>query len=248
MGEVNKYGLSRYIPAGVASQVRRECGFGCVVCGKSVVDYEHIDPEFADAHSHEPGRIALLCGGCHDNVTRRIWSKEKIRQARANPFCKKKGFSWGGLDTGLDVPGISFGNNFATNIGPIFQIDDTVLFGTLPPEEPGAPFRLTARFFDEESRPTMQIVDNEWKLNVGATWDFKHVGPRIKIHGANSKDRLELLIAGQGHIVIERMNFTFNGVTLMADRENFLFRSDTLGMRVFTDCSFHHHPFVLHTT
>lgn len=236
MGEANKHGLSRYITADVASQVRRECGFGCVLCGESVVDYEHIEPEFADARSHEPENIALLCDGCHGKVTRRIWSKEKVAEARKNPFCKKSGFSWGELDTGSRVPSFVFGSNLVTNVGPIFKIDDAVLFGTLPPEEPGSPFRVSAQFFDDQSQPIMKIVDNQWKLNSNKAWDFKHVGPRIHVRGTDQADRLDLLIAGRDTIVIERMRFTYHGISIEIDGPTFSVRNKVGGTQFFDSC------------
>ncbi len=50
----NKHGLSRTIPEDVKRQVRQACGFGCVCCGFAIVTYEHIEPEFHNAESHDP--------------------------------------------------------------------------------------------------------------------------------------------------------------------------------------------------
>ena len=51
---INKHGLPRTIPPDVKRAVRRACGFGCVICGLGIVDYEHVDPTFADALVHDP--------------------------------------------------------------------------------------------------------------------------------------------------------------------------------------------------
>jgi len=40
----NKFGLSRTIPEAIKSQIRRDDGYGCVVCGNALYQYEHIDP------------------------------------------------------------------------------------------------------------------------------------------------------------------------------------------------------------
>lgn len=61
MAEKNKYGLSRYVPSDVRRIVRQRCGFGCVICGLSLYDYEHFAPYFKDAKSHDPDGITLLC-------------------------------------------------------------------------------------------------------------------------------------------------------------------------------------------
>ena len=97
---MNKYGLSRAIPAQIKREVRQRCGFGCVVCGAGIIQYEHVEPEFHEAESHDADKIALLCPQCHAKVTTRIWSKDKIKQAMRNPICKKKGFTKEAFDLG----------------------------------------------------------------------------------------------------------------------------------------------------
>ena len=52
MAKENEHGLPRHIPADVARAVRQECGFGCVICGVALIQYEHFDPEFAEAREH----------------------------------------------------------------------------------------------------------------------------------------------------------------------------------------------------
>lgn len=65
MANTNKHGLSRNIPSAVRLKVRKRCGFGCVVCGSAVYDYEHFEPEFHDAKEHSASGIALLCPTDH---------------------------------------------------------------------------------------------------------------------------------------------------------------------------------------
>ena len=61
MDDTNKHGLSRYIPEAIKREVRQRCGFGCVICGFGFYDYEHFDPDFADAKFHDPNGMTLLC-------------------------------------------------------------------------------------------------------------------------------------------------------------------------------------------
>ena len=75
MGKKNKYDLNRDIPNLVKRQVRQSCGFGCVICGASIIDYEHVDPIFAEAKEHDPEKITLLCPQHHAKVTRGFLSK-----------------------------------------------------------------------------------------------------------------------------------------------------------------------------
>jgi hypothetical protein len=89
----NKYGLTRDIPAGVKRAVRRACGFGCVICGHAIIQYEHFNPPFAEAKEHNPEGMALLCGGCHDRKTRGFLSVSTVAQARQNPRAFQRGYA-----------------------------------------------------------------------------------------------------------------------------------------------------------
>lgn len=80
----NIHGLARDIPENVRRQVRQECGFGCVICGLAIIQYHHIDPEFVDAEIHDPKKIVLLCGSCHQRA-KDFWSKDLILKRSAKP-------------------------------------------------------------------------------------------------------------------------------------------------------------------
>ncbi len=89
----NKYGLKRSIPAEVKREVRKRCGFGCVICGNGIDDYEHVDPPFKDAKEHDPNGIALLCPNCHAKKTRGFGSANIVCNALKKPFCFSKGYT-----------------------------------------------------------------------------------------------------------------------------------------------------------
>ena len=57
----NKFELSRTIPEPIKRQIRQDSGFGCVICGLGIIQYEHVDPEFHLAKIHDPSKMTLLC-------------------------------------------------------------------------------------------------------------------------------------------------------------------------------------------
>lgn len=87
----NKYGLSRDIPESVKLRIRQHAGFGCVICGLGIVEYEHVDPEFKDAKVHDPEKMTLLCPICHTKATSGLFSKDRVKEAMEDPVCKRKG-------------------------------------------------------------------------------------------------------------------------------------------------------------
>jgi len=106
----NSHGLERRPSVEIRRQLRQEAGFGCVVCGMAIGDYEHIDPEFRDATEHNPDRMAFLCIQCHGKVTRKFWSKEKIWKAKTQPSALRIGYATEEFDIGCDWPKISIGS------------------------------------------------------------------------------------------------------------------------------------------
>ena len=155
----NEYGLSRDVPNDVAREVRQRSGFGCVVCSSAIYQYEHVDPPFVEARSHDPQGITLLCGGCHDRVTRKLLSKESVKAAMKNPAALKTGFSFGPFDFGGHHPAVLLGSVRAIRTSVIVQVFGEPVLSVAPPEAPHAPFRLSAQLKDREGKEILHIVE-----------------------------------------------------------------------------------------
>jgi hypothetical protein len=140
---LNKYGLSRVIPDPIKS-----CGFGCVNCGCAIYQYEHVDPLFSEAQEHNPDYMTLLCGGCHDHVTKKLLSKETIKFKMLNPKCKERGFSFGPFDLGITPPEIIIGTLKCKNVASLIKIYEDDIFTICPPSSPDLPFLINARLCD----------------------------------------------------------------------------------------------------
>jgi hypothetical protein len=144
----NRFGLSRKIPADVKFQVRKREGFGCVICGVGIIEYEHVDPEFRDAEVHDPLKITILCPTCHAKKTRGFLSVEAVKKAMLSPKCLEEGFSKEVLDIGTVSPKLVFaGANFQNCVYPL-MVEGKPLFMIQPPEIEKGPWRFSGRFFD----------------------------------------------------------------------------------------------------
>lgn len=174
----NAFGLSRDIPAAVAREVRQRCGFGCVVCGHAIYQYEHLEPPFPEAREHDPAGIVLLCGGCHDRRTRGFLSRESVIAAAAEPKAKQTGYSFGPFDLGTGPLEVQLGPCRIIRTPVLVDAFDTPLLRIDPPETEGAPFRLSARMFNSNGDEILRIVENEWQISQG-NWDVEVVGCRI---------------------------------------------------------------------
>lgn len=225
--DINKHGLSRNIPDPTKRKVRQRCGFGCINCGNAIYQYEHLDPEFADALKHDPDCIVLLCGACHDRVTRGLLSKETVKEKATKPKCKERGFSFGPFDIGNDPPEIVLGTIVARNAQTLIRICGNDVFAVRPPENNGGPFKLDARFFDADDRPILDIVENEWRSSSD-NWDVEISGARIAIRKALGKLALVLRAEPPRRLVIEQMDMVHKGIRVSC-REGTAFQAITPG-------------------
>jgi len=219
---VNKHGLSRHIPSEIRRTIRQGCGFGCVICGAALYQYEHINPEFQDAVAHDPARMALLCAQCHDKVTRRRLSKESVDAARKNPKCLQQGYTRDFLACGDN-------GEILLNLGPIVTIGckrilrilgDDVLWVN-PPEVPGGPARLNAMFQNAGGEAICEIVDNEIRVRK-TNWDVEIVGPELTIR--NGAGDIALVFRSEaGHSMrIERLRMRHRSVEVLIQKDGLL--------------------------
>lgn len=191
-GRINKYGLTDNIPPEVRRIVRRECGFGCVICGYAIAQYEHFDPPFEEAKEHNPSGIALLCGGCHDKKTRGFWSASKVAEARRSPITFKIGYSRNAFD--LKSPFVlRVGSSSFENVSTVVRTNEGERWFVIEePETEGGPVRLSVTFFDKNGLLSLEIQENEWRCFSGQ-WDTEVKGKTITVRHGPRDIALELL-------------------------------------------------------
>jgi hypothetical protein len=212
----NRYGLNRNIPAEVKRVVRQHDGFGCVVCGKAIYEYEHFDPEFAEAKFHDPVGIILLCTSCHAKKTRGFLSKETISIARKNPKCRQDGFSFEELDVGISVPEISVGNFRGINVDTLIEVFGTRILSISPPSEPGQPFAINALLTDRVGNIIFSIEENEWQSST-ENWDVETRGGRIVIRRQLGDIILAIRTSPPNKLIIERLDMYHRGVSISCE-------------------------------
>ena len=222
--EINKHGLSRYIPSEVKREVRRRSGFGCVVCGTAFgITYEHIDPPFKNAKQHKPQCMTLLCGSCQIKSTAKLLSKETIKYASAHPKSLQKSFSSDTLDIGRTHPEVVIGTLYAKETTNIIRVFGEPILCIDAPEQDGAPFSLSAVLTDRNENDILIIDENEWQ-NPTISWDVEVVGQHITIRRALRDILLVLRIDPPYRIVVERLDSYYDGLRLTC-REGQPFRA-----------------------
>lgn len=148
--------------------MRREAGFGCVICGNAFIEYEHIEPEFADAIEHDPNKMTVLCSNCNQKKRLRQISAAFVFRAKENPKANQIGHAkdyW--LDIGTDYRCIIGGNDFSYCFIPAIIDGLPLLWFETEINEPPT---LNFVFRNENNEIPLCISRNEIRIFSG-TWD-----------------------------------------------------------------------------
>ena len=214
----NKHNLSRTINSETKRQIRKECGFGCIICGFSIYVYHHIDPEFDEAISHDVDKIGLLCGKHHDMVHRGIYPTQFIKKMRLNPYCICNPSQYDYCIDPLSDIMIKVGNLSFINTKSIIHIDDVNILSINVPEEVGSPPIISAQFYDRNGLKVGWIENNEWYGNSSA-FDIDTKGSKIIIRSKLHSIDLELILSHPNIISIEKINMFFNGTSIVGTKD-----------------------------
>jgi hypothetical protein len=210
MSRVNCNGLKDYIPADVAREVRRRCNFGCLFCRSAIIEYDHFDPEFAEATEHNPDGIVALCGVHHTARGNGQISvnmvKERLLEFKNKAESSKYKFE---LDS---YPEILIGRARIRGVRKILEIDQKTILSFSPPESYGAPPLLNAMFYNQKGKLSAEIINNEWRA-YAHNWDVVVSGTTYTVKSNSRKVALKLMLL-EGKISITHMNLKFGSTKI----------------------------------
>jgi hypothetical protein len=235
MSGKNKNGLSRIIPNDIKRSIRQRNGFGCVICGNGIIQYEHVDPTFQNAFEHKIDNITLLCPQCHSKVTTGYWHKNKVKDAMQDPYCLKKGFSREFFDIGFHQPEIKIGGVHLNNCSIPIMIKNEPLIKFERPEIKNGPFLLSALFFDSQGNRSLSILQNEWISNT-SSWDFEIVGKTLTIREAKGEVCLRIEIESPRCLIITKLDMLFFDIQICADKDNLNIKWPSGSISSFRNC------------
>lgn len=209
---------SRNIPLPIQRQVRQRCGFGCVICGLPLYEYDHL-LGWSSVKRHVAEEITLLCDQHHREKTSGLLTAEEVNQASANPLNRQTGVSKPyDLHFTGDECRVVVGSNLFERRDPG---EGTALVPILVDGVPLLSFvlldghlLLSMLVFDEANIPVLKIQDNVLMYSV-SSWDIELVGRRLIIREAARQFLLDIRFEPPNEIFIERGRFLRNGVELL---------------------------------
>lgn len=218
----NKYGLTRSdLDAETKRLIRQKSKFGCVICRCGFYEYEHILPEFKDAAEHDPEKMCLLCGRCHNKVTKGQLSKETVVREYSNiqksPTTKKP---WESFDLNSQNIVIKIGSCTFKYAQEIIRFNDKTILAINPPEDNSCFPSVTGLFTNENGEEIFRIDKNEW---IGPTeyWDVETIGREIVIRRDKRQIALRIKINPPYELEIITLDIKINNCHLSCKNGSF---------------------------
>lgn len=218
--DINKHGLKRYIPSDVRQKIRQESGFGCVMCGCVLTDYEHIEPEWNDAKIHDPEKMTLLCVDCHARVTRKLISKKQVWAAKQNPKSLISGFVHDLLYIDTNNLEVHIGNSVSRNTRTILTIYGKPIIWFEQPTLKDEPSRLCAILYDDKNNQICFINRNQIVIKTNVK-DIKSESTELLVTFESGN---ELLFDREGDqsIKIKKLNSSYLNSSVRLTKEQSL--------------------------
>jgi hypothetical protein len=213
---------SRQIPEATKREVRKRCGFGCVVCGLPLYEYDHLIG-WSATHEHKAEEITLLCNKHHRERTSGLLPTEDVVRANEDPHNLRSGVSkpydlhLSGSECAIDIGSNVFD---AKDPGPGIEmvalaIDLTPLVGFALVD--GHLF-LNLNVSDENNELVISILENQLMYSI-SPWDIELVGRRLRVRERPRHFFLDILFDPPNFVRIERARFLRNGVEVLVRPE-----------------------------
>jgi hypothetical protein len=173
---------SRNVPLPIQREVRQRCGFGCVICGLPLYEYEHMKG-WANVQRHVAEEITLLCDQHHREKTGGLLPLEQVIAADQNPHNHRTGVSkpydlhFAGTECEISIGSNSFSAQLQEGalVVPLL-IDSSALFGFVFLD---GHLLLNVSFFDECNRQILAIINNQLVHSVDP-WDIQLVATKSR--------------------------------------------------------------------
>lgn len=208
----------RSIPLEIKREVRQRCGFGCVICGCPIYEYDHM-MDWAIYKRHIASEITLLCAQHHSEKTSGLLPIKKVLKANQKPH---------NLQNGISKP---YPLHFHGNQAHIGFGDDEITI-----QDPDAPFSQVILFlvynfplfecfikdnflnislilFDKQGNLILQIVENELTVKPD-NYDVYFKSNRLIVNERKKKILMEIEFNPPNKIIIRKGLFYYKNIEI----------------------------------
>ncbi|RSS77795.1 HNH endonuclease [Streptomyces sp. WAC06128] len=209
------------VPEPIKRQIRQRCGFGCVICGLPLYEYEHMS-EWSNVKRHDPDEMTLLCPTHHAEKTRGLLPVAEVRAANRQPFNFRSGQSesfplrYSGDSCLVKAGGGTWRQDFTQDaVVPLVVIRGCPVVEIKKQDER---LLLSMRIYSKQGKLLLKIIENELVFSV-ASWDVELTGRRLTIRGGARDILAQIEFHTPDVIVITRGVFAFGGFQVQVEPE-----------------------------
>jgi trigger factor len=199
-------------------EIRQRCGFGCVVCGLPLYDYDHL-LGWATVQRHAAEEITLLCSQHHREKGAGLLPAATVNAANRNPYNLRTGISkpydlhYSGDECEVVLGGNTFSakdGGYGTVLLPV-SVDDTPLLAFILGD---GHLMLNLNLFDQYNNLVLQIKNNQLVQAI-SPWDIQLIGRSLVVREAERKILVDITFEPPGRIIVRRGRFLRNGVEIL---------------------------------
>lgn len=226
------------IPQGIQREVRQRCGFGCVICGNPLYDYDHM-VNYSVTKRHIASELTLLCGNHHRDKTGKRMPLEKVLKANANPHNLKNNRTspyqieqfFGNSGTIIfGTIAFPFKDNGSGNFMiPLIVDGIPIIKFTLENSEIFLDFVI----FDKYNVPILVVKRNELTFKIGF-WDITYIGTTLKIRQGSRDIYLEIDFRYPNTVEIKRMKLFCNSKEFTINKHGFIYENRKIKLANFS--------------
>jgi trigger factor len=168
------------IPEEVKREIRQRCGFGCVICGHPIYEYEHME-EYAKVKRHVAAEMTLLCPNHHSEKTKGLMPSFIVKEANKKPYNLRRkhsnnyGLYYYGDNVDVLISDIGFTADKSDFI-PILINDTPIILVKCEDEH----YLLNINLYDKYDNLVLKIEDNNLIYSLGF-WDIRFEGRTLYI-------------------------------------------------------------------
>lgn len=228
---------NRNIPLPIQRQIRQRCGFGCIICGFPLYEYDHLKG-WANVHEHNAEDITILCDHHHREVTSGLLPREKVFEANKYPHNLPIGIS---TQLPLHYEGDHCevhigGNRFTTTASGEYTESIPILVDGVPLIAfiiQDGQLLLNVNIFDSFNNEIMRIINNHLYYSI-SPWDVQFVGKTLIIREKSRNYFIKIKFEPPNKIVIDKGRFLCNGVEILVNTDHILITNNNSLIR---ECS-----------
>jgi hypothetical protein len=218
--------LGRNVPLQIQRQLRKECFFGCALCGSPLVKYTHIVP-YSKIQAFLPENMIPLCPLHYDKYDTGDLSEICLRDAKKNPHNKLQPQDAFFVETQELV--INVGKTKFVNTYRILVIDDFDLITVT--RDNGKYFLFDINFFDKVNNMIATVSENNWVSEKSMEWNINY-GPQKYLVIQNPQRNITFEITLENTELFITAMMYYNSSSIRVTRNEILLDENEIGTEI----------------